>query len=263
MDTVIMDLLRNSQSGDEQAREELISRHRAFIRQAASRVCRRPLDWHNDDELSVSLLAFNEAIDTFNPAAGKSFLGYAGVVIHHRLVDWFRRQPAQAPLSLDAAATDEEGDEGALAPLEAGPAMSAYQKQEEMADRADDLARYDLALQRYGTSLAELGAICPRHRDARLSLQRAAARLAADADLMRSLTRTGQLPIKQLQGVSGLSRKVLETGRKYIIAVALILWNDEFGHLKSFIQLPAGSQRPEALQLPGTSSPGGEGGTPR
>lgn len=259
MDTVLMDLLRHSQNGDEQAREELISRHRAFIRQAASRVCRRPLDWHNDDELSVGLLAFNEAIDTFNPEAGRSFLGYASVVIHHRLVDWFRRQPAQAPLSLDAAALDEEGDEGAAAPLEAGPAMAAYQEQGDMADRADDLARYDLALRQYGTSLAELGVICPRHRDARRSLQRAAARLAADADLMRSLTRTGQLPIKQLQGVSGLSRKVLETGRKYVIAVALILGTDDYTHLKGFIQLEPADPVEPADDAPATRTRG-EGG---
>ncbi|MGE5590122.1 MAG: sigma factor [Bacillota bacterium] len=259
MDTVLMDLLRHSQDGDEQAREELISRHRAFIRQAASRVCRRPLDWHNDDELSVSLLAFNEAIDTFNPEAGRSFLGHASMVIHHRLVDWFRRQPAQAPLLLDGAVPDEEGDDGAIAPLEAGPAASAYREQEDMADRADDLARYDLALRRYGTSLAELGVICPRHRDTRLSLQRAAARLASDAALMRSLTRKGQLPIKQLQGVTGLSRKVLETGRKYIIAVALILGTDDYTHLKGFIKLePTGTVASNGEASPGQT--GEEGG---
>ena len=255
------DLLGRSRSGDERAREELIEQHRGFIRQAAARVCRRPLDWHNDDELSVGLLAFNEAIDSYDPSAGKSFLGYAGVVIHNRLVDWFRRQPKVAALSLDAALTDEEGEEGAAAPLEAGPAMDEYQRDREMADRADDLIRYDQALHRYGTSLVELGSVCPRHRDTRESLQRAGALLAADPALMQSLTRTGQIPMKQLESLTGLSRKVLETGRKYIIAVALILGTDEFSHLKSFLQMAAAPAGPAGAAP--ASGENGKGGTPR
>ncbi|MHB9143953.1 MAG: RNA polymerase sigma factor SigI [Symbiobacteriia bacterium] len=240
MDGEVLDLLDRARGGDERAREELIATHRGFIHQVASRYCRRSLSWENDDELSVSLLAFNEAVNSYDPALGTSFLSHASTVIHHRLVDWFRRQPSVPVLSLDAAAAS---DEDSAAMLEVGPATAAYQEEQEALDRVDDLLRYDQALQRYGTSLEELGHICPKHRDTRASLQGAAALLAAEANLMRQLLRSQQLPIRELQQRAGLSRKVLETGRKYVIAVALILWGDEFSHLKSFIHVdPEGGE---------------------
>lgn len=240
LDGEVQQLLDRSRRGDEQAREELIVSQRGFIHQVASRYCRRTLDWANDDELSVSLIAFNEAVDSYDPAFGTTFASHATTVIQHRLVDWFRRQPQVRALSLDAAATS---DEEPAAALEAGAATAVYAEEQDALDRADDLLRYDQALQRYGTSLQELGLICPKHRDTRASLQEAAGLLASDTALMRQLLHSRQLPIRELQLRSGLSRKVLETGRKYVIAVALILAGDEFSHLKSFVAIhPEGGE---------------------
>jgi RNA polymerase sigma factor len=46
------------------------------------------------------------------------------------------------------------------------------------------------------------------------------------------------LPIKELELLTGIKRKVLDKGRKYLIALALILSKPDFHSLKVFMQIP-------------------------
>ena len=45
-----------------------------------------------DDEASIAMIAFNEAIDAYDDSAGASFLSFAEIVIKRRMVDYFRRK---------------------------------------------------------------------------------------------------------------------------------------------------------------------------
>ena len=69
---VLKETLISAKSGDPLVREELIRSHKAFIARVSSKICSRYLTWDNDDELSIALLAFNEAIDSFDPHGGTS-----------------------------------------------------------------------------------------------------------------------------------------------------------------------------------------------
>jgi len=44
---------------------------------------------------------------------------------------------------------------------------------------------------------------------------------------MAYLERTGRLPLQELELATGLSRKVLERGRKYVLALSLIFAHPE------------------------------------
>ncbi|MBC2723939.1 MAG: hypothetical protein HGJ97_14860 [Desulfosporosinus sp.] len=55
---------------------------------------------------------------------------------------------------------------------------------------------------------------------------------------MAHLQKHRLLPIKELELLTGIKRKVLEKGRKYLIALALILSEPDFYPLKIFMQLP-------------------------
>ncbi|RYD02369.1 hypothetical protein N752_23855 [Desulforamulus aquiferis] len=78
-------LIQRAKNGEEKAREELIRNHRDYIIKVSSRICKRYLCWENDDELSIALLAFNEAIDCYEFNQRASFSSFAYTVIHHRL----------------------------------------------------------------------------------------------------------------------------------------------------------------------------------
>lgn len=58
----VVGLVIRAQKGDAIAREEILESYRDFAAAIASRKAGRPLDPRNDDELSVSLLALNEAL---------------------------------------------------------------------------------------------------------------------------------------------------------------------------------------------------------
>ena len=229
---ILREKVRQAQTGNALTREELLAEHKAFIAGVASNYCKRRLDWKNDDELSISLIAFNEAIDTYKTESGKEFLRYAKMVIQHRLIDYFRqisRLPPTYPLD-----SPEEG----LTRIDAQQAWDHYQNEVIVQARADEIMTYQQLLDDFGISFSELVKICPKHKDTRQRLYKVAKVLTANEELIDYFQRYKQLPQKDLVQLSGVSRKVLETGRKYVIAVVLILLNKDLYHLRSYICLP-------------------------
>ena len=60
---------------------------------------------------------------------------------------------------------------------------------------------------------------------------------------MEQLLRTGRLPVKELALASGLHRKTLEKGRRYIIAMSILLYHrDRFIYLFSYLKLTGWSE---------------------
>lgn len=56
------------------------------------RVCKRYIDQEQDDEFSIGLIAFNEAIDSFHEGKGSSFFTFARLVISRKVIDYIRQQ---------------------------------------------------------------------------------------------------------------------------------------------------------------------------
>lgn len=224
-------LVIRAQEGDALVREELLARYRPFVTVVTAKYCRRSLDWHNDDELSIGLLAFNEAIDTYKVKAGASFLTYARMVINHRLLDHFRKEKRSVTMS---PLVEEDGwDTGLLK-----KAWDHYQEEILIRERAEELSIYQGVLAQYGLSLAELSRICPKHRTTRQHLLKAARQLVEEQQLAAQFQKQGRLPLQELSQLTGLNRKVLERGRKYIVAVAVILLHKDLTHLRAYLQVP-------------------------
>lgn len=257
-DPQLQDLLEKARAGDKQARDDLLQSHRAYIAEVAATYCGRRLYWQNEDELSVSLLAFNEAIDTFNHSAGKEFLHYARLVIKNRLIDYYRKESRHNHLSLEGLPGNEEG----LPQWEAATAWRQYHEEELARERAEEMLRFDQVLHTFNLSLQLLERACPRHRDTREMLVQAACVLAREQDLLAYVKRYKQLPLQELSRATRLSRKVLKRGRAYILALTLILTHSEFTHLRSLFSLPppaACSAGPTDMsKTPAGSSRGGD-----
>ncbi len=49
------------------------------------------MEYGIDEELSIALMAFNEAIDGYDTSKG-SFLSFAKLVINRRLIDYLRKK---------------------------------------------------------------------------------------------------------------------------------------------------------------------------
>lgn len=238
-------LLARARGGDAAAREALLKRYAPFALKVASRVTGSYVEMGRDDEASMALMAFNEAIDSYDPDRGASFLGFVQTVIRRRLIDYFRQgqfRRREVPLSAlvedeNAESALEGGRAAGLSRLEAARAAAewAHADWEEASDRQDEVLRFRELLAVYGISLAELVRASPRHEDARRRAMEAARVLASRPELVGYLRRRGELPLKELEALVGLSRKTLERQRKYIIAIALIL-TEELPHLEAYLK---------------------------
>ena len=226
-------LLGPAKAGDKAAREELIRAYTPLVLRVGSQVSGRYLTVGQDEEVSVGLLALNEAIDRFDPARGSAFIPFAELVIKRRMMDYYRRQKSRVEVPLSDL-TSEDGEGNPLQGVEMREAIAEHQRQQEAEERREEIARYARRLAEFGICFSDLVAVCPKHADARARAVGIARTVAADPLLSQHLLTRRELPLKQLEDRVGVSRKTLERQRKYIIAVALLLLED-FVHLRHYI----------------------------
>lgn len=230
-------LIDRAKDGDVQARNRLIEKFQPFVLSVASRVSGRFVQTGRDDEVSIGLLAFNEAIDSYDPKKGVSFLGFAEMVIRRRLIDHFRREKQRREVPLTGF--DEEDEEGqTYNAVQSRRAVEEHTARDASEDRRDEILRYQRKLSEFGITLQELVDLTPRHEDARRRAMDAARVVVAKPEYRAHLARKGELPLKQLEADVQVSRKTLERQRKYIIAIALALM-DDFVYLRDYISRQA------------------------
>ncbi len=88
----LLNTLVKIRNGNRPAREKLVEEYKPFVLKTANQFCRRALEWGRDDELSIGLIAFNSAIDTFDADKQVPFLPYCRIVIVNRLKDYVRKE---------------------------------------------------------------------------------------------------------------------------------------------------------------------------
>lgn len=226
-------LLEPARRGDKQAREELLRRYQPLVLRVGAQVSGRYLRVGQDEEVSVGLLALNEAVDRYDPARGAGFVSFAEMVVRRRLIDYYRRQKGrpEVPLS-ELQGEDEEGNP--VAGVEERAAMARYSAEEEARDRRDEILRFSRRLLEFGIKFSDLVADCPKHEDARQRAIECARVVATTPALREHLLARKELPLKQLETRVQVSRKTLERQRRYIIAIVLIL-TEEFDHLRHYL----------------------------
>jgi RNA polymerase sigma factor len=226
-------LLSPARRGDREAREELLRLFTPLVLRVGAQVSGRYLEVGRDEEVSVGLLALNEAIDRYDPDRGASFASFCEVVIRRRLIDHYRRTKPGREIPLSEL--EQEDDEGhPVQKYEVREATDRFRKEEEAAERREEISRYAKRLAEFGIRFSELAEISPKHEDARERAMEAARVVASNRLYAEHLRVRRELPLKQLENDVGVSRKTLERQRKYIIAVAL-LYLEEFHHLRRYV----------------------------
>ena len=93
---------------DVRAADDLIRSYLPFIKAETAKFLKRPPIEGQDDELSIAMMAFHEAIGGYSRTRG-SFLKYAAMLIRSRLVDYSRREQRHSRvISLDAPIGEED-----------------------------------------------------------------------------------------------------------------------------------------------------------
>lgn len=219
----------------ESSRDDFIAAYEPYIAKVTSKFCKRYIDPSRDDEFSIALNAFNEAINQYSSHAGKSFLGFAETVIRRRLIDYVRKEQRHSQTVSYNAFDSFDDEDHTINAIELQEAKARYGSEQEAEARRFEIAEYNLALNDFDITFSQLPELSPKHADSREMLMSVSRRFSADSLLFDSLMTTKKLPIKEICAFSGMSRKTIERNRKYLIAIAVLLRGD-YPFLQSYLK---------------------------
>lgn len=206
---------------DSYAADRLIERYLPFIRAEAAKFLQRP-PTDSDDELSIAMIAFHEAVCGYDKGRG-AFLPYAATLIRSRLIDYDRKERRhRGSVSLDAPRGEEE--DGSLLDTLADPSDHSGDLITREAT-AHEIRELSEQMEGFGVSLSDVADNCPRQQRTLDACRAAMAYAKSRPDLLDQLVRTGKLPLSELAQGSGVERKTLERHRKYLMALLLICTN--------------------------------------
>ena len=201
--------------------DALIRTYMPFIRAETARWLKRPPAEGQDDELSIAMIAFHEAVRRYSRTKG-AFFKYAAMLIRSRLIDYHRREERHlGSLSLD----EPEGESGETL----GEKLSEDRDHsEELAVR--EAARAEIAeltrqMQAFGVGLEDVAENCPRQQRTLAACQKAISFARENPELLEEFLRTKRIPISRLAAGAGVEKKTLERHRAYMAALLLIYTN--------------------------------------
>lgn len=226
-------LVNEIQKGDLELQNELIEKYKPFIAKTVSSVCKRYID-EQDDEFSIGLIAFNEAVEKYSTDKGSSLLSFAELIIKRKVIDYIRKEArASRTVQWDPAMAEDE--DAPQSKVEADLSIEEYEKLLEQEQRKEEILFFRAVLKEFTLSFEELVEQSPKHVDARQNAINVAKVLVEDEELKQFLFQKKRLPVKQLEKKVSVSRKTIERNRKYIMSMAIILSGD-YVYLKDYIK---------------------------
>ena len=215
-------------------REALIQDQEPLILKTASRASFRYIT-KSDDEWSVALCAFSDAIDQYQPDRG-SFLPFSQMLIKRALIDYHRGTASRlteistSPFVLEG--TDEDPDD-----WEKAVYLAVVNQSRENAERSlqDEITAANGMLQHYGFRFFDLTNCSPQQDKTKQECAKAIRHVLSQPGLLKELEKTKKLPIRAVAAGSGVSKKILDRYRKYIIMAVLIL-NGEYPQLSEYLK---------------------------
>jgi RNA polymerase sigma factor len=203
---------------DKQKASRLIFEFKPFIASVAQKKAGRFLEYGVDEELSIALSAFKEAMDSYDKKKGK-FLSFAKLVINMRLIDYYRKKMREKTYSFSNSSISN----GQF--MNAG-SLEQYEVDDEKEKRILEIIEYRAELEKWGIDLEELAAVSPKDDSLRKEYIEIARIIVKNNHILQTLMETRKLPLKEIEDITWVHRKKLERGRIYIIAMVLAIIND-------------------------------------
>lgn len=199
--------------------DKLIQSYLPFIRSEASKVLRK-ICTEQDDEFSISMIAFHEAILGYSKERG-AFLPYAALLIRNRIIDYQRKEMRhQGYLSLQE--TDEED-----IPLQDKIAdnRNYFEESDCLSATQQEITELSNIMAKFGVTFTDVAENSPKQERTLESCKKAILYAIENPHLLDEVLRTKKLPLTALTKGAKVERKTLERHRKYILVMLLIQTN--------------------------------------
>ena len=185
-----------------------------------------------EDAVHAGLTAFAEAVLAYSPDKG-AFLPFARTVLSRRLIDYGRRE---ARWHRGHVSLEEEAGQAAVN----AASVQAYEMKLEQEARREEIARLSAALAKYSIGFSDLASAAPKQEGTREQCMRAVGAMMQNPAWREGALR-GRLPISEAALSLGISRKLLERHRRYLVAAVLISSGD-YPYLQQYIRRDAGKE---------------------
>jgi RNA polymerase sigma factor len=219
-------------NADQDKMNQFISQNELFILKSAKTVSHRFIS-KSDDEWSIALLAFSQAVQTYNMNKG-SFYHFAELMIRNRLIDFYRSQGRfSTEITVDPIVFDtepEENDEDISIHLAVAKQVSKVSGD----DIKLEIESITDTLSLYGISFMDLAECSPHSTKTKTSCAKAINYIISNPIIIKDLRTSKMLPLKVIEKNAKVPRKILERHRKYIIAAIEIL-SGEYPYLSEYL----------------------------
>ena len=213
-------------------RNKFISENKNFIYKCTYTISKRYLQWENDDELSIALIAFNKACDSYTESKG-NFYAYAKIIIRNALIDYFRKNKNSPLLTFD------NGDY-IMEKLDNNNSISKFELELENKNRADEIIELNKELIKYKIDFTSLVNNSPKHKDTRNNVLKLVLKICNNSEISNSILNNKQLPVKRICMYTGFNKKFIDKWRKYIIVLFIIFNSENFLYIKSYLNIKVG-----------------------
>lgn len=218
-----LDLLAIDAKDDIDIMNKLITKYENFILRCASSAARAYIS-KSDDEWSIALSAFAEAIRNYSASKG-SFLNFAELVIRRRIIDFMRsksRYASEVSVNPSLFNTDVQDEEEYFMQSEIAKKISIVE---------DNSIKMEITLindvfSGYGFSFMDLTECSPKSEKTKRSCAKVVAYLIKNPIITSEIKIKKQLPLNIIVKNTKVPRKLLERHRKYIIAAVEIMSGD-------------------------------------
>lgn len=206
---------------DSEKADELIRDYIPFIRAEASR-CMSKACTEQDDEFSIAMIAFHEAILGYERGRG-AFLSYAAILIRSRIIDYQRKESRhRGNLSLYTAGG---ADERTTILDEVADERDPFAESDNLDATKQEIEELSYVMSEFGICFSDVAENSPKQLRTLEACAMAIRYAVENEQLLDQLLKTRKLPLAQLVRGSGVERKTLERHRKYLLAMLLIQTN--------------------------------------
>ena len=202
---------------------ELIENHMPFIIKSISDVTGRYVSCENDEELSVGLLGFHEAIERYDNEKGH-FLSFAKLVIGSRIKNYLKSENKHQHSSLE-----ELLDKGVEIKDE------YLEQKEDNSILVEEITRLKTEISSFGFTLEDLVNEAPKQQATRKNAISLSEEISKDEEFTSFMYVKKRLPIKRIVLKFSVTEKVVKRSKKFIISVIIII-DKNLSALKNWIR---------------------------
>lgn len=219
--------MENEKIIEPQATEEFIEKHIPFIISCISKFTGRYVSIENDDEYSIGMMAFVEAIEKYKESRG-DFYAFSRLVIESRLKNFFEKENKHSK----------------------NKSIEDYKERgTDLVDNLEDHDKDDLnreftineikklkeEIDDFGFGFEELVNEAPKHKDTREKAIDISEKSSREKDITDFMFVKKRLPIKNMSDRFNVSEKVIRKSKLFIITVIIILFRG-YRNLKLWIK---------------------------